>query len=665
MRVLICCCRFAPVIVVMGSIKPASPTAVTAQDDVDVTTTRVGSGPSTVQKSAMDGSSGIAIFGMGHNTHPGLPERGSVLQSMLQFATKSKEIKEGRNLTKTHKGDAGAMGNAGEREGSKRNREASGAGERASGRTGSTRQRDKEQIEEARFTKNKVGWGRALWPKHFWAKSTGKRTYKPRAYHAGERNKSKKQRKQRRHTPTDGGVSKPHAQGRKPMNEVLVQARNKGWRLRVKEKFLGKFFAVSTWASKNSKRKRLREIAESVGAPLVPVTPDSMLEVASILDEAGFQAADQYLAELKWMHIEEEFKWDELLERKLAQCKRALKRDSGPEKRALEVEVESLEMNVWSEQNESDRGPRRPAWAYAWAVVWMLRSIEATATEVGHVSLNWDEKKVQLVIPKSKMDQAGKGARRTLACCGANPCERACAWGLATLALSEAGQKKESPLFPSKKGGGYSRLQLVASWQKVINNQMTGHSGRRSGAMMYARKGMQLFDVAFLGRWKSSAVMRYIEEAMEQLAINKRVEGHGVSRGHKASEETPVNMMEGPEVIASTASSSTSKEIKVVEIHEKIRVQEKLVEPKEDKKLWAISRSRSGRVRHWVMQASWGIPLDEWATACGWHFAKTNVRVELTKFKVAGPKECMKCTAILKGRDGVKGGWELAQKVVL
>ena len=295
----------------------------------------------------------------------------------------------------------------------------------------------------------------------------------------------------------------------------------------------------------------------------------------------------------------------------------------------------------------------------------MLRSIEATATKVGHVTLNWDEKKVQLVIPKSKMDQAGKGARRTLACCGANPCEKACAWGLAILALSEAGTNQEGPLFPSKNGGGYSRIQLVSSWQKEINDGMTGHSGRRSGAMMYARRGMQLFDVAFLGRWKSSAVMRYIEEAIEQLAINTRVGGHGVSKELQGSREPPNDRKEEPEADVTAASSSTNHEIKVVEIHEKVRVQEKLVEPKEDKKLWAISRSRSGRVRHWVMQASWGIPLDEWATACGWHFARTNVKVELTKFKVTGPKECMKCTAILKGRDGVKGGWELAQKVVL
>ena len=265
---------------------------------------------------------------------------------MLQFATKSKESKEGRNLTKTYKGDAGAMGIVGEGEGPKRAGETGGARERTPRRAGTTEQRTNEQIEETRFAKNKVGWGRALWPKHLWAKDLGKRayprSYKPGTSHTGERNKSKKQRKQRGHTPTNGGVSESHAQGKRPLNEVLVRARNKGWRLRAKEKFLGKFFAASTWASKNSKRKRLKEIAESVGAPLVPVSPDSMLEVASILDEAGFQAADQYLAELKWMHIEENFKWDELLERKLAQCKRALKRDSGPEKRALEVEVESL-----------------------------------------------------------------------------------------------------------------------------------------------------------------------------------------------------------------------------------------------------------------------------------------------------------------------------------
>ena len=102
----------------------------------------------------------------------------------------------------------------------------------------------------------------------------------------------------------------------------------------------------------------------------------------------------------------------------------------------------------------------------------------------------------------------------------------ACAWWLAVQALSESGAAEDGPLFPTTEGKPCSRLQLAASWQKEINGEMTGHSGRRSGAMMYARSGLQLFDIAFLGRWKSSAVMRYIEEAMELLAINQRAVGN-------------------------------------------------------------------------------------------------------------------------------------------
>ena len=42
---------------------------------------------------------------------------------------------------------------------------------------------------------------------------------------------------------------------------------------------------------------------------------------------------------------------------------------------------------------------------------------------------------------------------------------------------------------------------------------------------MYARQGLPLFDIAFLGRWKSSAVMRYMNEALEQLPMNVRDKG--------------------------------------------------------------------------------------------------------------------------------------------
>ena len=166
---------------------------------------------------------------------------------------------------------------------------------------------------------------------------------------------------------------------------------------------------------------------------------------------------------------------------------------------------------------------------------------------------------------------------------------------------------------------------------------------------MYARQGLPLFDIAFLGRWKSSA--------LEQLPVNVRQQG--------SKQITSDSREEKPE-----EAERQDKEVKFVKVirTEEIRKSEVSKEavvkpPNEKQKLWAISRNRQGRVRHWVSCASWSIPLEEWATACGWHFARHNVKVELTKFKVNGPRECRKCKLIEKERDKVKGGWDLAQTV--
>ena len=48
---------------------------------------------------------------------------------------------------------------------------------------------------------------------------------------------------------------------------------------------------------------------------------------------------------------------------------------------------------------------------------------------------------------------------------------------------------------------------------------------------------------------------------------------------------------------------------------------------------------------------------------CGWHFAKNNARVELTRFKELHISCCQKCKSLHALRDGVKGGIELAQLV--
>ena len=84
---------------------------------------------------------------------------------------------------------------------------------------------------------------------------------------------------------------------------------------------------------------------------------------------------------------------------------------------------------------------------------------------------------------------------------------------------------------------------------------------------------------------------------------------------------------------------------------------------KSNKPLWAISSGRGGKIARRVGRASWGMPVSEWTTLCGWHFAGANTRVELTRFKEFSIRGCQKCKGLFSLRDNVKGGVELAQLV--
>ena len=158
--------------------------------------------------------------------------------------------------------------------------------------------------------------------------------------------------------------------------------------------------------------------------------------------------------------------------------------------------------------------------------------------------------------------------------------------------------------------------------------------------MFYTRERWSLADLMFLGRWKSSAVFRYMEEAMAELPVNE-----AFRKEQPNQREVPLNpaggenqnlVVKGPEIKAQNASK---------------------------KPLWAISISSRDKVAHGVGRASWGLAISEWTTTCGWDFAKNNSRVELTRFKELHINCCQKCKALYALRDGVKGGVELAQLV--
>ena len=190
---------------------------------------------------------------------------------------------------------------------------------------------------------------------------------------------------------------------------------------------------------------------------------------------------------------------------------------------------------------------------------------------------------------------------------------------------------------------------------------VSGHSARRSGAMMYARGGMSVQEIAYLGRWKSSAIFRYVEQALQDVPLNI------------TGKFCPVAESKVVKVEEETAKAAKAKAIdnKLKEKLDQLTGRVKVLEDdpsrgeaqKPPKQLWAISNQTNQRVAHLVVQASWNLPLESWATSCGWRFAKKNVKVCLTKEKGEGMKVCEKCQEHGKLRDEVNCGISLAQLV--
>ena len=443
-----------------------------------------------------------------------------------------------------------------------------------------------------------------------------------------------------------GGIKtrKTRLKGPTTLSEASVMARNRSWRATARKVLKDKFFSLLTSAAKASKRRTILEVADACSEDglIFPLSVDLLVDIAATINHTEMKAGDQYLYEVKLMHIEKGFQWTDQLERHLQMCRRALTRDRGPEDRAIEFKPENLTTKMLEQVENSRKTPKSVALSYAWSTLWMLRAIEASSLEVGHVALDHGKKSVRLYIPKSKVDQKGLGVSRCLACCCCGPCDLLCPWSLAVTILSKLRDlSSKAPLFPSFEDKRLSQYCLVKSWSIRLEGSITGHSARRSGAMRYARLGWHIQDIAFLGRWKSSAVFRYIEQALQDVPANLRApptapSNQCTSKGTQEVCEKVVTVREVLDAKVTEKVNDAAAKIQQMESRvsslEESKEQEMLMLEKSKKPLWAISNSRSGKLMHLVRQASWSLPLQDWSTGCGWKFARRHVKVELTRF---------------------------------
>ena len=398
------------------------------------------------------------------------------------------------------------------------------------------------------------------------------------------------------------------------------------------------FWATSTLHVRKSRREEVLKLAVEVNqhqGPIFPLKEDVIIGVAAALKAAGMKSGDQYLNELKLWHVEQGFEQPAWMVRCIGLCKKALMRGRGPEKRAAELNPLDISEERWTWRPRDQTLYVRPALAFTWACVWMLREIELGNMRWKHVTTMENSRTVKIVLPISKTDQTGIGIRRTLTCCGEKPCHRMCPWSVWTEIekLRPAKDLPEDMIFRDQKGKTLSKSKTVAGWKGLSNTLVSGHSARRSGAMAYVRAGLPIQELAFLGRWKSSVVLRYAEDALQEVPANLKC-----------------NMELQARVPMPSATKKTTRKEKTL-----------VTDEPENISLWVASNNyKKNKSWHPVKIASWQLPLEDWSTCCGWYFARHSANVSFLTNLGFNHSKCSKCKEWQSTRDSVKEDGSLA-----
>ena len=300
------------------------------------------------------------------------------------------------------------------------------------------------------------------------------------------------------------------------------------------------YYANSSRRARASVRKTVDKILLNLGVKGSNEcwTPETLEQVGAVLKSSEYKAGVTYLSEYKIMAIETGVYWSQQLQRAYTQATRALNRAKGPPKKAKEVEEDRWFTACKAEMNEVQRGAVHfPALLFAFATTWMLREVELAAIYKEDIVIEEKELLVALTLRITKGDQEAKGLKRTLQCSCRGECnwQRPCPYKI-TKATLEAVPVEVDKLVCGDGEGEVSKDQLIGAWRKCFGKGISGHPGRRSGALQYIRKGWQVPQVAYLGRWKSNVILQYAEEALETMPVRPKPHGDGGSENGDAND---------------------------------------------------------------------------------------------------------------------------------
>jgi hypothetical protein len=147
--------------------------------------------------------------------------------------------------------------------------------------------------------------------------------------------------------------------------------------------------------------------------PVFPVTPRTLVVVASLFKSGGYRAFANYLSSAKSAHIEAGFDWDQLLVHTGAWVTRSVLRGIGPARQSCSFKFAELCRLPRSMAPLVDGGPVAPFSFTILACLFLLREIEAANALTSAWTFNHEAKELTWTLPSGKSDHLALGTHRT------------------------------------------------------------------------------------------------------------------------------------------------------------------------------------------------------------------------------------------------------------
>ena len=424
-------------------------------------------------------------------------------------------------------------------------------------------------------------------------------------------------------------------------------------------------------SSKDPRRRKLCTLnricaAASPSFDLIPLTCETLAVLAAAFKAGGYRTGGAYLLIAKKQHILAGHTWTPALTISLKDATRSIVRGIGPPEHAVDFRLENLADSDRVESSDVAGSPILPVQVGLCMALWMLRGIEAAALLGEQVTIASDESAALLDLGPTKEDVCGRGCRRTLLCACDNEAETLAVDICPVHAMIEIMKEREKlnltgkhALFPQRNGTASTDRGVCGVFSKMLNLHITEHSFRRAGAQYYARNGVAVGIIQFIGRWGSETVYRYIDEALDAQAMHAARTAAGANSGPSCTLEVTKKM--GPVVKLMDKLSEAENSGVVAEeiVRQAIEAAQKVANEScyaLELKLCAAAEQNLGAVRASGKAAARGhthriaigdacFPTGLWTTACGWRFgAVPHMRVDIGMITCGSCAKFMDCT---------------------